>query len=50
MDCERPAISPMDLHVVVDNMLQGLGRQLRACGIDVKVLENHEDHEVAAEV
>ena len=31
-------------------MLQGLGRQLRLCGVDVKILTNNEDHDVAAQI
>ena len=45
-----PEITPSQLSVVCDTMLQGLGRQLRSCGVDVKILENSEDHDQAAEV
>ena len=31
-------------------MLQGLGRQLRLCGVDVIILGNHDDHDVAARI
>ena len=31
-------------------MLQGLGRQLRLCGVDVRILGNADDHDVAAKV
>ena len=31
-------------------MLQGLGRQLRLCGVDVKILANNDDHDVAARI
>ncbi|XP_064649794.1 exonuclease mut-7 homolog [Lineus longissimus] len=43
----RDPITPQDFHVVVDNMLQGLGKQLRCCGCDVLILENHDDHDRA---
>ncbi|KAK6177435.1 hypothetical protein SNE40_015538 [Patella caerulea] len=39
--------SPGKLRVVCDTMLQGTGRYLRSCGVDVKIMENHEDHDVA---
>lgn len=42
--------TPQELAVVVDSMLQGLGKQLRSCGVDVRILENYEDHEKAIEV
>lgn len=45
-----PPVSPQDLAVVVDTMLQGLGRYLRCCGIDVYIMDNTEDHNKAAEV
>lgn len=41
---------PQQLRVVCDNMLQGLGRYLRCLGVDVVVLENTDDHRVAAQV
>jgi hypothetical protein len=44
------AISPGQFRVVVDSMLQGLGRQLRNCGVDVDVLENDADHAKTIEV
>lgn len=47
---QRPSISSRDFRVVCDNMLQGLGRYLRACGVDVKILENSDDHDLAAKV
>ena len=31
-------------------MLQGLGRQLRLCGVDVVILGNNDDHDVAARI
>lgn len=33
-----------DLKVVCDTMLQGLGKYLRACGVDAVVLSNNQDH------
>ncbi|GCB77522.1 hypothetical protein scyTo_0021108, partial [Scyliorhinus torazame] len=45
-----PPMSPSEFSVVCDNMLQGLGRYLRCLGVDVKILENEDDHRVAAEV
>ncbi|KAL7847877.1 hypothetical protein AOLI_G00225950 [Acnodon oligacanthus] len=49
---ERQAttIAPHELRVVCDNMLQGLGRFLRCLGVDVLILENTDDHKVAAEL
>lgn len=47
---QGPTITPQELRVVCDNMLQGLGRYLRCLGVDVKMLENTDDHKVAAEV
>ncbi|XP_072515421.1 exonuclease mut-7 homolog [Salminus brasiliensis] len=44
------AIAPRELRVVCDNMLQGLGRFLRCLGVDVLMLENTDDHKVAAEI
>lgn len=41
---------PGELSVVCDTMLQGLGRQLRTCGVDVKILETTDDHDEAAKV
>ncbi|NXD67572.1 MUT7 Exonuclease, partial [Eolophus roseicapillus] len=47
----RPApISPKEFSVVCDNMLQGLGRYLRCLGVDVRMLENGDDHRKAAEI
>ncbi|XP_078685653.1 exonuclease mut-7 homolog isoform X2 [Branchiostoma floridae x Branchiostoma belcheri] len=45
-----PPIRPGELAVVCDTMLQGMGRQLRCCGVDVRILENSDDHDRAAEV
>nr|XP_056716101.1 exonuclease mut-7 homolog [Euleptes europaea] len=39
-----------DFRVVCDNMLQGLGRHLRCLGVDVRMLENDDDHRKAAEL
>lgn len=44
------SITPQELRVVCDNMLQGLGRYLRCVGVDVLMLENTDDHRVAAQV
>uniref|UniRef100_F6S593 3'-5' exonuclease domain-containing protein n=1 Tax=Ciona intestinalis TaxID=7719 RepID=F6S593_CIOIN len=43
-------VSARDFKVVCDNMLQGLARQLRCCGIDAKMLSNFEDHDVCAKI
>ncbi|XP_047426125.1 exonuclease mut-7 homolog isoform X2 [Mugil cephalus] len=43
-----PPLPPQQLRVVCDNMLQGLGRYLRCLGVDVVMLENTDDHRVAA--
>ena len=45
-----PAIAPRNLRIVTDNMLQGLGRHLRCCGIDVVTLDQTDDHDKAAKV
>ncbi|XP_075885074.1 exonuclease mut-7 homolog [Nelusetta ayraudi] len=45
---QLPPIPPQQLRVVCDNMLQGLGRYLRCLGVDVLMLENTDDHRVAA--
>uniref|UniRef100_A0A8C8RHW1 Exonuclease 3'-5' domain containing 3 n=1 Tax=Pelusios castaneus TaxID=367368 RepID=A0A8C8RHW1_9SAUR len=45
-----PSLAPKELSVVCDNMLQGLGRHLRCLGVDVRVLENDDDHRKAAEI
>ncbi|KAI0227147.1 3'-5' exonuclease domain-containing protein [Lamellibrachia satsuma] len=47
---DRPTMAPSELLVVVDNMLQGLGRQLRCCGVDVVILENTDCHDRAGEI
>ncbi|XP_062612527.1 exonuclease mut-7 homolog isoform X2 [Saccostrea cucullata] len=43
-------MEPGQLRVVVDSMLQGLGQQLRGCGVDVFILNYDEGHEKAIEV
>ncbi|XP_051832871.1 exonuclease mut-7 homolog [Antechinus flavipes] len=45
-----PEISAKDFNVVCDTMLQGLARYLRCLGVDVRVLENTDDHRQAAEI
>ncbi|GAA6067681.1 exonuclease mut-7 homolog, partial [Tachysurus ichikawai] len=45
----RDSITPKELRVVCDNMLQGLGRYLRCVGVNVLMLDNTDDHKVAAE-
>ncbi|KAK3600347.1 hypothetical protein CHS0354_015943 [Potamilus streckersoni] len=45
-----PPISPNELQVVVDTMLNGLGRQLRSCGVDVNILDPFAEHEKAIQV
>ncbi|XP_030142810.3 exonuclease mut-7 homolog isoform X2 [Taeniopygia guttata] len=48
----RPSapISPQEFSVVCDNMLQGLGRYLRCLGVDVRLLNNEDEHRKAAEI
>ncbi|NWJ08065.1 MUT7 Exonuclease, partial [Crypturellus undulatus] len=48
--CPAGPISPKEFSVVCDNMLQGLGRYLRCLGVDVRILENEDDHRKAAEI
>ena len=43
-------ISAQDLRVVCDDMLMGLGKELRRCGIDTVILENGRDHTDVARV
>nr|XP_054765847.1 exonuclease mut-7 homolog [Lytechinus pictus] len=45
-----PHISPGQLAVICDNMLQGLGRHLRSCGVDVKMLNGDDEHEEAVQI
>ncbi|TKS84614.1 Exonuclease mut-7 -like protein [Collichthys lucidus] len=47
---ETPPLAPQQLRVVCDNMLQGLGRYLRCLGVDVVMLENTDDHRIAAKL
>ncbi|KAM9338414.1 exonuclease mut-7 homolog [Symphorus nematophorus] len=47
---DTPLVPPQQLRVVCDNMLQGLGRYLRCLGVDVVMLENTDDHRVAAKL
>ncbi|XP_017690127.1 PREDICTED: exonuclease mut-7 homolog [Lepidothrix coronata] len=44
------SVSPREFSVVCDNMLQGLGRYLRCLGVDVRMLDNEDDHRKAAEI
>ncbi|XP_068887746.1 exonuclease mut-7 homolog isoform X4 [Aphelocoma coerulescens] len=48
--CPPAPISPREFSVVCDNMLQGLGRYLRCLGVDVRLLDNEDDHRKAAEI
>jgi len=41
---------PSELRVVCDTMLTGLGRQLRCCGVDVRLVDADWSHEAAATV
>jgi len=43
----RPSTS---LKVVCDTMLQGLGRQLRSCGVDTVVLDTRQEHSAAINI
>jgi hypothetical protein len=43
-------IKAKDLRIVCDNMLAGLGRELRRCGIDTVILENEREHVEVARV
>ncbi|WAR30235.1 MUT7-like protein [Mya arenaria] len=43
-------MSAKDLRVVVDTMLQGLGKQLRSCGVDVHITDPFADHYRAIEI
>ncbi|KAM3874359.1 exonuclease mut-7 homolog [Diretmus argenteus] len=45
-----PPLTPHQLRVVCDNMLQGLGRYLRCLGVDVLMLESTDDHRQAAKL
>lgn len=46
----REPMSVRNFAVVCDSMLQGLGRYLRCLGVDVRILENIEEHRKAAEI
>ena len=46
-DTKKPVILVPDFRVVCDNMLQGLGRHLRCCGIDTVILTNLDCHDKA---
>ncbi|NXY20519.1 MUT7 Exonuclease, partial [Atrichornis clamosus] len=48
--CAPAPRSPQEFSVVCDNMLQGLGRYLRCLGVDVRLLDNEDDHRKAAEI
>ncbi|XP_050295800.1 exonuclease mut-7 homolog [Anthonomus grandis grandis] len=37
-------IEAHELKIVCDTMLQGLGKNLRRCGVDTAILENNQDH------
>jgi uncharacterized protein with PIN domain len=43
-------IKPNELRVVCDNMLGGLGKELRRCGVDALILENERDHTDVAKI
>ncbi|XP_057317369.1 exonuclease mut-7 homolog isoform X2 [Hydractinia symbiolongicarpus] len=43
----RPSTS---LKVICDTMMQGLGRQLRTCGVDTIILSNDQDHSTAIQI
>jgi len=46
----QPSRRPSELRVVCDTMLTGLGRQLRCCGVDVRLVDAATSHEMAAKV
>lgn len=46
----RKQIRPNEFKVVCDTTLRGLGKQLRCCGVDVKMLSNYDDHDDAAKI
>lgn len=43
-------IRPQELRVVCDNMLGGLAKELRRCGVDTVILENNREHTDVARV
>lgn len=49
-DQQQPMIKASEFRVVCDTMLQGLGSQLRCCGVDTKILTNFEPHEKAGDI
>jgi hypothetical protein len=46
---EKP-IKPSELKLVVDNMLHGLGKELRRCGVDTVMIDNNQEHSDIARV
>jgi len=46
----QSSLRPSELHVVCDTMLTGLGRQLRCCGVDVRLVDADTSHDTAAMV
>ena len=46
---ENP-IKVNELRLVCDNMLAGLGKELRRCGVDTVILENGKEHTEVAQV
>ena len=46
----QPSVSPGNFRVVCDTMLTGVGRQLRACGVDVCLVDGNASHEASVEV
>lgn len=47
---QQPTIKVSEFRVVCDTMLQGLGSQLRCCGVDTKILTNFQPHEKAGDI
>ena len=50
VDPTQSSHHPSNLRVVCDTMLTGLGRQLRCCGVDVRLVDADTSHEAAAMV
>jgi hypothetical protein len=46
----KTPIKPCELRVVVDNMLHGLGKELRRCGVDAVIIDNDAEHSEVARV
>ena len=46
---EKP-IKPNELKLVLDNMLHGLGKELRRCGVDTVMIDNNQEHSDIARV